>query len=67
LEWGWQWVFPQQHRWHNSTKGERGRHQFDPSVMKKAMRKAVMASGITTPATPHFPLFLRHAFTGPRT
>jgi integron integrase len=59
VEWGWQWVFPQQHRWRNPSTGEQGRHHLDPSVMQKAMRKAVITSGITTPATPHT---FRHSF-----
>ena len=24
VEWRWQWVFPQQHRWHNPNTGEQG-------------------------------------------
>ena len=35
VEWGWQWVFPQQHRWHNPNTGEQGRHHLDPSVIQK--------------------------------
>jgi len=53
VEWGWQWVFPQQHRWRNSETGEQGRHHLDPTVIQKAVRRAVLASGITTPATCH--------------
>lgn len=59
LEWGWQWVFPQQNRWCDPTSGDQGRHHLDPSVIQKAMRRAVIASGITTPATPHT---FRHSF-----
>ena len=59
MEWGWQWVFPQQHRWRDPNTGEEGRHHMDPSIMQKAMRRAVIASGITTPATPHT---FRHSF-----
>ena len=33
VEWGWQWVFPQQYRWHNPNTGEQGRHDLDPSVI----------------------------------
>ena len=53
VEWGWQWVFPQQHRWHKPNSGEQGRHHLDPSVIQKAVRRAVLASGIITPATSH--------------
>jgi len=34
VEWGWQWVFPQQHRWRNSETGEQGRHHLDPTVIQ---------------------------------
>lgn len=59
LEWGWQWVFPQQHRWRDSESGKEGRHHLDPSVIQKAVRRAVLAAGITKPATPHT---FRHSF-----
>ena len=59
VEWGWQWVFPQQHRWHDTQTGEQGRHHLDPSVIQKAVRQAVLASGIITPATCHT---FRHSF-----
>ena len=59
VEWGWQWVFPQQHRWNNAETGEQGRHHLDPSVVQKAVRRAVLASGIITPATCHT---FRHSF-----
>jgi integron integrase len=59
VEWGWQWVFPQHHRWHNAETGEQGRHHLDPTLIQKAVRKAVLASGIVTPATCHT---FRHSF-----
>jgi len=59
VEWAWQWVFPQQHRWHNPNTGEQGRHHLDPSLIQKAVRRAVLASGIITPATSHT---FRHSF-----
>jgi site-specific recombinase XerD len=59
VEWDWQWVFPHQHRWQNPNIGEQGRHQLDPSVIQKAARRAVLASGIITPATSHT---FRHSF-----
>jgi integrase len=59
VEWGWQWVFPQQHRWRDPDTGEQGRHHLDPTVIQKAVRRAVLASGLPTPATTHT---FRHSF-----
>jgi integron integrase len=53
VEWGWQWVFPQHHRWRDPATGQQGRHHLDPSLVQKAVRNAVMAAGIHKPATPH--------------
>ena len=52
-------MFPQHHRWHNPNTGEQGRHHLDPSVVQKAVRRAVLESGIITPATSHT---FRHSF-----
>ena len=59
VEWGWQWVFAQQHRWHDPKTGNQGRHHIDPSLIQKAMRQAVLAAGISKAATCHS---LRHSF-----
>jgi site-specific recombinase XerD len=59
VEWGWQWVFPQAGRWRQPTTGEQGRHHIDPSLIQKAVRQAVLAAGISKPATCHT---LRHSF-----
>jgi len=59
VEWGWQWVFPQAGRWRNPTTGEQGRHHVDPSLIQKAVRRAVLTAGISKPATCHT---LRHSF-----
>ncbi|MFM6171868.1 MAG: tyrosine-type recombinase/integrase [Sphaerospermopsis kisseleviana] len=42
-----------QHRWHDTQTPEKGRHHLDPSVIQKAVRRAVLVSGISTPATCH--------------
>ena len=59
VEWGWQWVFPQQRRWHDPKTGHQGRHHLDPSLIQKAVKQAVLAAGISKPATCHS---LRHSF-----
>ncbi|TVS05057.1 MAG: integron integrase [Cyanobium sp. PLM2.Bin73] len=59
VEWGWQWVFPQHSRWCNPASGEQGRHHLDPSLIQKAVRQAVLAAGISKPATCHT---FRHSF-----
>jgi site-specific recombinase XerD len=59
VEWGWQWVILQHHRWHNAVTGGQGRHHLDPSLIQKAVRRAVLASGIVTPAKCHT---FRHSF-----
>ncbi len=43
-EWNWQWMFPQ---------------HLDPSLVQKAIRRAVIASEIRKPATSHS---FRHSF-----
>ena len=58
-EWTWQWVFPQHQRWRNDQTGEQGRHHLDPSLVQKAIRRAVIAAEISKPATSHS---LRHSF-----
>lgn len=52
-EWGWQWVFP-------ATRGEGNyRQHLHPTVIQRAFRKGVRASGIAKPAHCHT---LRHSF-----
>ncbi|KEF42025.1 MAG: integrase [Cyanobium sp. CACIAM 14] len=58
-EWGWQWVFPQHHRWRDARAQREGRHHLDPTLVQKAVRRAVLATGISKPATCHT---LRHSF-----
>lgn len=59
VAWGWQWVFPQSRRWRDPTSGREGRHHLDPSIVQKAVRKAVQATGI--PKRVSCPTF-RHSF-----
>uniref|UniRef100_A0A7C4W6Q2 Tyr recombinase domain-containing protein n=1 Tax=Desulfatirhabdium butyrativorans TaxID=340467 RepID=A0A7C4W6Q2_9BACT len=58
-EWRWQWIFPQENRWRNAKTGEEGRHHIDESLVQKAVRRAVMAAGLTKRATCHT---FRHSF-----
>jgi hypothetical protein len=44
-EWAWQWVFPQQKRWRDRDSGSQGRHHLDPSVVQKAVKRAVAEAG----------------------
>jgi site-specific recombinase XerD len=58
-EWGWQWMFPQHRRWQDPTSEQQGRHHLDPSLIQKSVRSAVLAAGISKPASCHS---LRHSF-----
>lgn len=59
LEWAWQWVFPQEHRWHDRASGTQGRHHLDPSIVQKAVKRAVAAAGVSKAASCHT---FRHSF-----
>jgi len=52
-------MFPQHHRWCDPATRQQGRHHLDPSLIQKAMRRAVLAAGISKPATCHT---FRHSF-----
>ena len=58
-ELGWQWVFPQHRRWQDPTSEQQGRRHHDPSLIQKSVRSAVLAAGISKPASCHS---LRHSF-----
>lgn len=58
-EWGWQWVFPQQNRWHDRDSGAQGRHHLDPSVVHKDVNRAVLEAGVIKAASCHT---FRHSF-----
>jgi len=58
-EWGWQWVFPQSHRWRDARNRTEGRHHIDPSVIQKAVKRAILRAGISKPASCHT---FRHSF-----
>ena len=58
-DWAWQWVFPATRFYRDSETGERRRHHLHESVLQKAVRDAVRATGIPKPASCHT---LRHSF-----
>jgi len=58
-DWRWQWVFPQETRWKNIKTGEEGRHHIDESLVQKAVKNAVVRSGLIKRATCHT---FRHSF-----
>ena len=58
-EWAWQWVFPQQKRWCDKESGVQGRHHIDPSVVQKAVKRALLEAGVTKAASCHT---FRHSF-----
>jgi integron integrase len=58
-EWGWQWVFPKENRWKNTTTGEEGRHHVHESIIQKAVNGAVRKTGLAKRATCHT---FRHSF-----
>ena len=58
-EWAWQWVFPQQNRWRDRDSGSQGRHHLDPSVVQKAVKRAVAEAGVSKQASSHT---FRHSF-----
>jgi integron integrase len=59
IQWRWQWVFPQEHRWRNSRTGEEGRHHVDESAIQRAVKSAVTEAGLVKRVSCHT---LRHSF-----
>jgi integron integrase len=55
----WQYVFPAVGRSRTSTGARERRHHLHETVVQRAFRRAVVASGLTKPATCHS---LRHSF-----
>ena len=58
-DWRWQWVFPQESRWRNTSTGAEGRHHIDESLVQRAVKDAVGSAGIVKRATCHT---FRHSF-----
>ena len=58
-EWPWQWVFPATRTYVHPETGQRRRHHLHETVVQNAVRRAVLASGISKRATCHT---FRHSF-----
>ncbi len=58
-EWGWQFLFPLEHRRVNTQTGTQGRHHTDESILQRAVKLAARQVGIAKQATCHA---LRHSF-----
>ena len=58
-EWPWQWVFPATRHYVDRESGQKRRHHLHETVVQHAVRRAVLASGISKRATCHT---FRHSF-----
>lgn len=58
-EWGWQWIFPATRFYRDRRTGEYRRHHLHESVLQRAVKDAVRASGVVKQASCHT---LRHSF-----
>jgi integron integrase len=58
-EWGWQWVFPAGRMYEDRATGQRRRHHLHETVVQRAFKAALRASGISKKASCHT---LRHSF-----
>ena len=57
--WPWQWVFPATRQYVDRDTGERRRHHLHPSVLQRAVARAVREAGLSKRASCHT---LRHSF-----
>jgi integron integrase len=58
-DWGWQWVFPAEHRSKDPRSEALRRHHLHDTGIQRAVRQAVVGAGIRKPASCHT---LRHSF-----
>ena len=58
-EWGWQWVFPATRIYVDAESGQQRRHHLHESVLQRAVRGAVLRTGIPKHAGCHT---FRHSF-----
>lgn len=59
LEFGWQYLFPASRRTISKDRHESFRHHLDKSVLQKAVKTAILRSGVTKNGSPHT---FRHSF-----
>jgi len=58
-EWAWQWVFPSPRQVAHAESGQASRQHLHETVVQRAFKAAVVASGVAKPAHCHT---LRHSF-----
>jgi integron integrase len=58
-EWGWQWVFPATRTYEDPRTGQRRRHHLHETVVQRAFKEALHATGIAKLGSCHT---LRHSF-----
>lgn len=58
-EWRWQWVFPQENCWKNTTTGQQCRHHVHETILHRAVKDAVHKANVVKHAGCHT---FRHSF-----
>jgi hypothetical protein len=64
VEWCWQWVFPQHHRWTNADSGEQGRHHMDHSLIQSGEASGARHRNSDTCHLSYLPALVRHPPAG---
>lgn len=58
-DWRWQWVFPQENRWKDTTTGQQGRHHVHETILQRAVKDAVHKANVVKHVGCHT---FRHSF-----